>query len=33
MPGQEMEVGKYVSVWEKKNGKWLNVVEIRNPFK
>lgn len=33
MPGREMEVGKYVSVWEKKNGKWLNVAEMRNPFK
>lgn len=32
MPGQEMEVGKYVSVWRKSNGKWLNVAEMRNPF-
>jgi hypothetical protein len=28
-----MEVGKYVSVWEKKSGKWKNVAEIRNPYK
>ena len=32
MPGTEMEVGKYVSVWQKTDGKWLNVAEMRNPF-
>ena len=29
VPDSEMEVGKYVSVWEKKSGKWKNVAEIR----
>jgi ketosteroid isomerase-like protein len=33
VPDSEMEVGKYVSVWEKKSGKWKNVAEIRNPYK
>lgn len=34
MPGKEMEVGKYTSVWAKNDeGKWLNVSEMRNPFK
>ncbi len=32
MPGGPMEVGKYVSVWEKTDGKWFNVAEMRNPF-
>jgi len=25
-----VEIGKYVSVWEKENGTWKNIVEIRN---
>lgn len=29
-PGQELEVQKYASVWEKVDGQWLNVVEMRN---
>ena len=29
MPGQAMEVGKYVSVWRKTNGKWLNVAAAK----
>lgn len=29
-PGQELEVQKYTSVWEKVDGKWQNVVEMRN---
>ena len=32
MPKGEMEVGKYVSVWERKSGQWKNVAEMRNPF-
>jgi len=33
MPGSDkMEFGKYVSVWQKNDGKWLNVAEMRNPY-
>ncbi|WP_038173767.1 nuclear transport factor 2 family protein [Vibrio pacinii] len=33
MPGEEMQVAKYTSIWEKTDGKWLNVSEMRNPFR
>lgn len=29
-PADEIELGKYVSVWEKEGDKWLNVIEMRN---
>ena len=29
-PGADEELGKYVSVWVKENGKWFYVAEIRN---
>ena len=29
-PNGAVEIGKYVSVWEKENGTWKNIVEIRN---
>ena len=30
MPGEEEKLGKYISIWVKKNGQWLNQVEMRN---
>ena len=30
MPESAEEVGKYISIWVKENGKWMNAVEIRN---
>ncbi|MDK9759130.1 DUF4440 domain-containing protein [Vibrio sp. D173a] len=30
MPGQKLEIQKYTSIWEKEDGEWLNVVEMRN---
>lgn len=30
LPGQDEVTGKYISVWEKRDGRWLNTVEIRN---
>lgn len=30
MPGQKLEIQKYTSIWEKENGQWQNVVEMRN---
>ncbi|MGL6259981.1 nuclear transport factor 2 family protein [Vibrio sp. WXL103] len=30
LPGEATEVQKYASVWEKVDGKWLNVLEMRN---
>ena len=32
-PGADEELGKYVSVWVKENGKWFYVAEIRNSNK
>ena len=32
IPDSDMEVGKYLSVWQKHNGQWKNVAEMRNPF-
>ncbi|MGE0486325.1 MAG: DUF4440 domain-containing protein [Gammaproteobacteria bacterium] len=30
MPGAAAEHGKYISIWTKLGGRWLNAVEIRN---
>jgi ketosteroid isomerase-like protein len=30
MPDGSVERGKYVAIWEKKNGKWKNVLDMRN---
>ncbi len=30
MPGAPEEPGKFVSIWMKADGRWQNVVEIRN---
>ncbi|MEN1729744.1 MAG: nuclear transport factor 2 family protein [Pseudomonadota bacterium] len=31
LPTGEVEVGKYTSIWEKIDGRWQNVIEMRNP--
>jgi len=33
MPKSKRKLGKYISVYEKVNGKWMNKVEIRNIIK
>ncbi|SHG85901.1 YybH family protein [Ferrimonas marina] len=33
LPGQKTEVFKYNSVWQKRDGRWQNVSEMRNPFR
>ena len=30
MPNEAEQQGKYISIWAKENGKWKNVVEMRN---
>ena len=30
IPNEDRQQGKYISVWVKVNGKWQNIVEIRN---
>jgi len=30
MPGGEPDLGKYVSVWVREDGTWMNMAEIRN---
>ena len=30
LPEQEEEIGKYISIWIKEDGRWLNHVEMRN---
>ena len=30
LPDQAEQVGKYISVWVKHDGRWMNAVEMRN---
>ncbi len=30
MPGEDLVQGKYISIWTKVDGRWMNAVEIRN---
>lgn len=30
MPNEDKKKGKYISIWVKNDGKWMNIVEIRN---
>lgn len=30
MPGEDLVKGKYISIWTKVDGRWMNAVEIRN---
>ncbi len=30
MPTEDRQQGKYISIWVKEEGKWRNIVEIRN---
>ena len=30
MPGEDEQPGKYISIWVKIDGKWKNMVEMRN---
>lgn len=33
LPGQSVQVFKYNSVWQKRDGKWRNVSEMRNIYR
>jgi ketosteroid isomerase-like protein len=33
MPNEARQQGKYISIWVKTEGKWKNIVEIRNSNK
>lgn len=33
MPNEERQFGKYISIWVRHNGKWMNMVEMRNSNK
>ncbi|MEQ8235055.1 MAG: DUF4440 domain-containing protein [Gammaproteobacteria bacterium] len=30
MPGEDLVQGKYISIWTRVDGQWMNAVEIRN---
>lgn len=32
-PGRPLHLGKYISVWAKTDGRWLNKMEIRNAIR